>query len=569
MKTGKRFSWTSFGLPGTCLLVCLFAACSNAASPPNVSNASTAAPANKQVLRTTAIGGDFYTLDPALTPGNGDPLNLIFTGLVEPKDDGTITPVLASSYDASTDGLTYTFHLRPNLKFSDGTALTAQDVAYSINRTVLPATKSSVSSYLQLIKDYDQVSSGKLATLINDSVIVKDPDTLVIIINKPAAYFLETLAYPTSYVVEKKLIDKYGTNWTDHLQEGGGDGPFKVQSYSHTTGLVVVANSNFSLFQPRLQKISYAITGDRDSTYRAFEVGQFDLAPVPPTLNARAKTKPGFQEVAALASRFIGLNELVKPLDNLKIRQALALAINKDVIIGHIVGPSVTPSNHIVPDGIPGYYKNLTGPNGSGTAGDQTKATSLFAEGLKEEGYSSVSNVPALTLRYALGYQAGADTMSAIVAAWSQTLGINIKLQGVDGNELIKEEGQTIGNSGPLQLWYGNWGADYPDPQDWLTMFFGKSSQLNTFNYGQNKSPENVLQQQVQTQLARADIERDAATRNQLYNDAEQKIVNDASWITTYQSSYSYSVNPKLKNWKINSLGSLSVMDWANVYFVQ
>ncbi len=568
MQSGKPFSWQKLGFIPLCLFVCLFAACGNAASTNNTSNAPVA-PMSKQVLHNTAIGGDFYTLDPALTPGDGDPLNLIFTGLVEPKDDGTVAPVLASSYDISTDGLTYTFHLKPNLKFSDGTALTAQDVAYSINRTVLPATKSSVSSYLQLLKDYDKVSAGKLPTLINDSLIVKDPSTLVITINKPAAYFLEALAYPTSYVVEKKLIDKYATGWTDHLQEGGGDGPFKVLSYSHTTGLTVVANSNFSLFQPKLQKIIYSITGDRDSTYRAYEVGQFDLAPVPPALDSQAKTKPGFQTVAALASRFIGLNELVKPLDNLKIRQALELAINKDIIVDHIIGPFVTPSNHIVPNGIPGYDEKLTGPNGATTAGDPTQAKTLFAQGLKEEGYASVSAIPPLTLRYALGYKSAADTMSAVVAAWSQTLGFSIKLQGIDGNELIKEESQSIGNNGPLQLWYGNWGADYPDPQDWLTMFFGQGSQLNTFNYGQNKSAENADQQNVQADLAKADIERNPATRTQLYNDAEQKIVNDASWITTYQSSYSYSVNPKLMNWKINSLGSLSVLDWANIYFVK
>jgi len=134
---------------------------------------------------------------------------------------------------------------------------------------------------------------------------------------------------------------------------------------------------------------------------------------------------------------------------------------------------------------------------------------------------------------------------------------------------LIKQEADTVGHSGPLQMWYGNWGADYPDPQDWLTLFFGKGTDHNTFNYGQNNSSDAAQQQAVQAEMAQADGESDNATRIKLYNDAEQKIVNDVGWITTYQSSYAYSVNPKLQNWRINSLGALATQDWANIYFAQ
>ena len=128
-----------------------------------------------------------------------------------------------------------------------------------------------------------------------------------------------------------------------------------MKSYSHTTGLVLVPNPYYFGFQPKLTEIQYIIAADRDSNYKAFQVGQFDLAPVPPSQEEIAATKPGFQMVPALASRFIGMNYLSKPLDNIKIRQAFALAINKDLIINHIIGKFVTPSNHIVPKGIPGY----------------------------------------------------------------------------------------------------------------------------------------------------------------------------------------------------------------------
>src|SRR5205814_1395525 len=104
---------------------------------------------------------------------------------------------------------------------------------------------SKVTSYLKLIKGYEDITSGKVSTLIGSSLIVKDDNTLAIIISKPAAYFLDTLTYPTSYVVEKSLIDKYGTKWSDHLTEGGGDGPFKVKNYDHGKTFNVVSNPNY------------------------------------------------------------------------------------------------------------------------------------------------------------------------------------------------------------------------------------------------------------------------------------------------------------------------------------
>src|SRR5581483_7315284 len=131
--------------------------------------------------------------------------------------------------------------------------------------------------------------------------------------------------------------------------EGGCSGPFKALSYGHTTALILVPNPNYFGFRPKIQKIVYTIASDRDSNYKAFQAGQYDLAPIPPALENIASTKPGYQLVPALASRFIEMNYLVKPLDNIHIRQGFDLAINKDLIIGRIIGTKiVTPSNHII-----------------------------------------------------------------------------------------------------------------------------------------------------------------------------------------------------------------------------
>jgi ABC-type transport system substrate-binding protein len=571
-RVSEKRTFKLVSLPGILYLFgVLLVACGSNGGTGGSTTSIPAAP-DKQVLRAPEEGGDFDTLDPALTvSGLGDPYNLIYGGLVALKDDGSVTTQLAASYQVSDDHLTYTFTLKPNLKFSDGTSLTADDVAYSLNRVVLPATRSSVSGYLGLLKDFAKVSAGTLPTLIGDSIIVKDPNTISLILSKPAAYFLGALAYSTGDVVEKKLIDKYADKWTDHLQEGGGDGPFKVANYGHTTNLTLVPNPNFYGFKPKIQKIIFTIASDRDSNYKAFKAGQYDLAPVPPALQPEAAKKSGFQDVPALASRFIEMNYLVKPLDNIKIRQALALAINKDLIVNSILGPNVvTPSNHIVPKGMPGYNENLTGPAGvTGTKGDQAKAKQLFQEGLQEAGYSSVSQLPTLTISYPLGYKGAADTITSITSEWASVLGWTIKPVGLQSIDLSKQEAQTIGSKGPLQLWYGDWGADYPDPQDWLSNFFGKGADENYANYGQNNSAAAADQQAVQADLAKADGLTDLAERVKIYNDAEQKIINDVGWITVYQSSYAYAVNPKLQGWKLDALGVMATEDWANIYFAQ
>jgi oligopeptide transport system substrate-binding protein len=243
--------WEKHTLRGGFLfaLLCLSITLIAAACTTNHDNQTAVAPDNQQILRLPIGSTDFTTLDPALVQDGGDveAIQTIFTGLVQFDNKGNIKDQLAASHTISPDGLRYTFTLRPDLKFSDGTPLTADDVAYGINRTLLPATQSPVTNYLNLIKDYDKITGGQIKTLIGDSLIVKDPRTFVIVLKQAQAYFLQTLTYPTSYVVERKLIERYGKKWTDHLSEGGGAGPFKVASYSHTLGLDVVPDSFASL----------------------------------------------------------------------------------------------------------------------------------------------------------------------------------------------------------------------------------------------------------------------------------------------------------------------------------
>ena len=533
------------------------------------------APASQQVLNMPFFNGvpDIKTFDPALTTDTNSAaaIDLVFTGLVQFNNNLAIQPQLAASYQVASDGLTWTFKLKPNLKFSDGTSLTSADVAYSINRALLPATKSTTAPiYLALIKDSDKLNAGKIPTLIGDSIMTPDANTVVLIANKKAAYFLAALAYPSSFVVEKSLVEKYSTTWTDHLNEGGGAGPFQVQTYTHGTNIVLVPNSNYYGPKPQLSKLIYPFYKDTATNFQAYQAGQTDYAiGVPTTDIATAKALPNTQYslVPQLTIFYIAMNYLAKPFDNIHIRQAFDLAVNKDLIVHNVYKDTSIATNHIVPKGMPGYNPNLTGPDGvTATSGDPTKAKQLFQQGMQEEGYSSVSQMPAIKLTYPSGNPDTNNEIAAEIQMWQTTLGVSVKANPEDFNKLLSDVTAATNNANGLQFWWLGWIADYPDPQDWTTLQFDKGVPNNNMNYGQNNTSDAATQQQVQQQLEAADVNPDNTSRMQAYMQAEQQLVNDVAWLSIQQAAASQVLKPYVRGMVFNAQGLIPPDDWGNIF---
>jgi oligopeptide transport system substrate-binding protein len=571
-KPKSRFLMLSFSILAAMVLVLSACGGQGGSGVTPTPGAAQPASADKQIARIGYGATDFLSLDPALIQLAVDyqTAESIFTGLVAFDHSVQLQDQLASSHSISADGLTYTFTLRPNLKFSDGTPLTSADVAYSINRAVLPATNSAVSYYLNLLKDFDKVQAGKIPTLIGDALLTPDANTIKIVISKPAAYFLQALSYPTSWVVEKSLIDKYGTRWTDHLDQGGGDGPFKVQSYSHTKGIIEVPNSNYYGPQAKLQKLEFLISGDAETGYNAYLTGQFDQIVDPAAHVAADRSRPDFHEYPFLRIRYLTMNYLTKPFDNIHIRQAFALAINKDLLASSVFRGTQQATNHLIPSGMPGYDPNVTGPAGvSSTAGDATKAKQLLAQGMQEAGYASISALPTITFTYYTDTQAIVQASQAIVQMWQSVLGITVKTQAFTFSKLIALSTATVNNPHGLMVWISGWLADYPDPQDWLSTFFQKGSGYNEMNYGQNSSSDAAKQLQVQQTLAQADVNPDQTARLKQYNTAEEQVVDDVGWISIYQGKVQVLQNPKLVGIVYNALQTIPPNDWGNIYITQ
>jgi oligopeptide transport system substrate-binding protein len=575
MRPGKKF--TRGVLPSLlCLIAMLVVACGGSSStgPGQPSSGSAGkAPANQQIAILPLSGlSDIATFDPGLSTDaySTAAIDMVFTGLVQLNDQLQVTDQLAASHQLMPDGVTWKFTLQPNLKFSDGTPLTSADVAYSIDRALRPAEKSTVSPiYLALIKDSDKLVAGKIKTIIGDSLMTPDPNTIIIVANKKAAYFLDALTYSCSYVLEKSLVDKYGTKFTDHLTEGGGDGPFKVASYTHGQNIVFVPNPNYYGPIPQLKKVVFPFYKQADTTYKAYQVGQVDAAGIPTQNLAQARQLTNeFHQVPQLWLNYYAMNYLVKPFDNIKIRQAFELAINKDLIAHAIWHDLYTPTNHIVPKGMPGYNPNLTGPDGvASTAGDQAKAKALFQQGLQEEGWSSVTQMPPVTLTYAsVGAADIRNEVSALLQMWQSVLGVSVKGDDIDFNKMLAEIMAATNNPKGLQFWGIAWIADYPDPQDWTTLQFDKGAPNNSWNYGQNNSSDAAQQQAVQQQLEAADAMPPGDARLQQYMNAEQQLVNNVAWLPMEQVNAATLRKPCLTGLVDNSQGLVPPNDWGNIY---
>jgi oligopeptide transport system substrate-binding protein len=531
------------------------------------------APDDRQVLVSTMVGAgtaDITHFDPALANDvySTVAIQTIFTGLVSLDDDGHVQGQLADSWEFSPSNLVWTFHLKPDLKFSDGTALTSHDVAWSIDRALQKNTKStSAPYYLRYIKDSDKLNSGVIPSIIGDSLITPDINTIEIKVSQPVAFFLYTLAQPSAYPVERSLIEKYGDGWTDHLQEGGGDGPFKVKRYVHQQELDIVPNPNYYGPKPQLQEVIFPFYKQADATYADYLANKLDDTGVPLANLDQGKLRPDYHQHLVLVTNYYTMNYRQKPFDNIHIRQAFALAINKHKIADKIWLGLFSATNHIIPQGMPGYNPNLTGPDGTTNLTDNPKlARQLLQRGLTEEGWQSVSQMPPITLTYSsAGVQASKDEVSELLQEWQDVLNIIINANDVDPSILFNDEAE--GTNNPLSFYSGPaWGADYPDPQDWTTLLFDNGSAQNGMNYGQNNSTDAAQQQALQVRMEHADILQDQTQRSQAYHAIEQQLVNDVAWIPMEQQLAVGLRKPCVQGVRHSAMGLIPPNDWAYMY---
>ena len=208
-------------------------------------------------------------------------------------------------------------------------------------------------------------------------------------------------------------------------------------------------------------------------------------------------------------------------------------------------------------------------PNGQLSMGTlQLNAQALLKQGLQEEGYGSVSQLPTITLTYASGVSSFNQEVTALVARWKKILGITVKTNPVNYNTLLDNVTAATNNAQGIQFWGLSWIGEYPDLHDWLTLQFDKASPNNNMNYGQNQSADATQQQATQQQMETADASMQPATRTSLYQQSEQQLVNDVAWLPMEQETDIFLRTPLIVGVVDNGQGAIPPDDWSKIYRV-
>ncbi len=474
------------------------------------------------------------TLDPSLV---GDIVSYqyisqIFSGLVTLNDKLEIVPDIASSWDVSPDGKTYTFHLRKGVRFHNGTEVTADAFKYSIERATDPKTKSNVAQlYLADIVGAMDKLSGKAKEV--SGVQVKGPYTLEIQIDAPKSYFLAKLTYPTSYALDKNSIEG-DKNWTKHPN---GTGPFKFKSFQPDKSLVLERNDSYYGSKAGVAEVQFYLGGGSPVTM--YERDELDAAEVSLADIDRVqdKTSPLHKELVVtpeLSLSYIGFNTTMKPFDDPKVRQAFAYATDKDKLANILFRKTRIKAKGILPPDMPGYDQNI-----SGLPFDPKKAKELIAQST----YGSVGNLPEITLTVAAG---GGSLAQSFAEMYKRNLGVEINVQQVD--EVFHEELEAS----KYQMFYTGWIADYPDPQDFLDVIFHGHSNGNYTAFSDRE---------VDRLLEAARTEPDTAKRMALYQQAERSVVQLAPVIPMFHDVDYVLVKPYVKGITMSPLGIMWLKD--------
>lgn len=504
------------------ILIAMFAF--NTAAPNQASAWQTDIPLNQALVLEGGETTNPRQYDPHTTYGSGD--KRVFSGLVAFDPKLNLTPDLAERWDVSPDGMTYTFHLRQNAKFHNGRAVTAQDVLYSLERAASPELQSETAlTYLGDIAGIREYSSGQAAHIAGLKVL--DEHTLQITIDALKPYFLLKLTYPTAFVLDKENVES-GDDW---YCRPNGTGPYKLIEWTSFERIVYEANQDFYLGAPSIPYIIVTLySGD---SQRLYETGDVDITGVYSIERFTDPTEPLHNELrtgVSLCTSYVVFDTTQPPFDDVNVRKAFSMAFNRRQFIDIVYPDRALPAIGLYPPGLPGFNISL-----QGLPYDPVQAREL----LKQSKYGS--NLPPIVFTNSGTGSAVSGDIAALAQMWKQNLGVTITIENIEPNYYYDQI--YAGNHG--QLFSGGWCADYPDPENFADVLFHTGSNQNNGGYS---NP------QLDALLEAARVERDVTRRIEMYQQAEQIIVDDAAALfTIHWLSYEL-VKPYVKGYVLTPI---------------
>ncbi|WP_106478990.1 peptide ABC transporter substrate-binding protein [Phytohalomonas tamaricis] len=494
-----------------------------------------AAPLYAQTLNI-GVMGELASFDISQVSGGtweSDVLMDVYEGLVKEDAESNEVPGMAASWDVSEDGTEYTFHLRDDAKWSDGEPVTAEDFVFGWQHLLDPKSASKYAYLLYPVKNAEAVNTGKQPL---DALGIKavDDKTLKVTLNQPTPYFIQLLSHYTTYPVPEHVVDKYGKDWVsmDHIVTNGAFKPVEWVSQSRITA--VKNPQYYDADQVALDKINYYTTEDRNAGISRFRAGEFDVLREYPS-DRYQWLKDNLPDATHM-SPFLGTYYYVlnqregHPTADARVREALNLAVRRNVLSKQIMASTFLPGYSLVPPGTNHYQTQAMDIKGQPIDERMKQAKQL----MKEAGYGP-DHPLTLKLRYNTADEH--KKIAVALAAMWKPLGVNVQMTNAEATVHY----QTIAE-GDFDVARAGWVADYNDAENFLTLLHTGVGN----NYGAYSNPDyDKLLDQAATTL-------DLDKREQLLEQAESMAMNDYALVPLLYYVTRNLVNPKLEGWQDN-----------------
>ncbi len=479
------------------------------------------------------------SIDPHLATGVPDNTIIVqmFEGLMARKSDWvTVIPGLAEKVITSKDGKTFTFKLRPNLKWSDGSALTAKDFEYSWYRIINPKTLSQYAYWLT-----DNVDGAKAyfenptdANLKKVGIKATNDLTFEVRLNKPLSYFLQLAAEQVLVPVKKEIVEKFGDQWT-RPENIVVNGPYKLTEWKVQDKMVLVKNPYYyGAKDIKLNRVVALALSDRQTAVNLFKQGKLDWSGTngaPNTLVPSYRSDPTFRVNPGFVTYYYWLNTNKKPLNDKRVRQALSLAIDRKQIVEKITRGGESPANSFVPSNT-GSYISPAALFTNDYEKDLKKAKELLAQA----GFPDGKNFPTLELQYNTddNHKRLAQTVAQM---WKKNLGINVSIYNLEWKVYLQQQ-----RAKNFDLSRAGWSGDYPDPVTFLELLLKGS--------GNNHS--GWTSDVYDSLLEKANSTRNAKARLDLLKKAEAMILDETPLIPVYFYVHYGFIRPEVVGFQAN-----------------
>ncbi len=521
---------------GTAVKLAAAPALAQALAMGSVGRAFAQAPAQDQTLRL-ARTNPTTAFDTGREGGSPELHLLLFDGLTFYNWETHVTePVIATSWDYDSGTLTYTFHLRNDVKWTNGQSVTAHDYEWTWKRNLSPELASPNVSFLGYIKNGTAYNAGN-APATDVGVTALDDWTLQVVMQEPTPFFPMVTSLWPFFALPREVIERVGDDKWMEPENIQSHGPFIFERWDHDQQMVYRRNSSYWGKRPTLERVVYRLYENADRQALAgYEADELDLAQVPPAEADRVLADP------QLSAELVRWNESRNwqlridhrnpntVLKNVNLRKALYLAIDRDLIVRQLLKGQGVPSLNFVPPDIPGNNPQ------AGLQGGPEEAKKFLADA----GYPNGQGFPGFKLGYVPTQSEATIVSQAIATMWKDVLNINVELLPVptDWRTRIRTE--------PYDMYYGGWGSDYLDPNDWHNVIFDG-------DYWQSHYTDATYQAMIKD----ANLEPDPAVRNQKYAAAESYLIKDQmATIPLFFGATTWLQKPWVRNLRIAPLNT-------------